>query len=99
MPNEGGLQLLPETRKKIEIIIPGENRLLVIGAVVLAISAALAGSLYFYNNYLEDKLVSLDGKLAALEQNRNRQSEQNILQSNGRKLHHHRQTNSRVPIG
>ncbi|OGN02705.1 MAG: hypothetical protein A2655_03270 [Candidatus Yanofskybacteria bacterium RIFCSPHIGHO2_01_FULL_43_42] len=79
MPNEGGLQLLPETRKKIEIIIPGENRLLVIGAVVLAISAALAGSLYFYNNYLEDKLVSLDGKLAALEQNRNRQSEQNIL--------------------
>ncbi len=79
MPNGGGLQLLPETRKKIEIITPGENRLLIIGAAVLAIVAVLAGGLYFYKNSLENKLVSLDAEIAALEQKRNRQAEQNIL--------------------
>ena len=79
MPNGGGLQLLPETRKKIEIITPGENRLLIIGAAVLAIVAVLAGGLYFYKNSLENKLVSLDAEIAALEQKRNRQAGQNIL--------------------
>ena len=79
MPAQGGLQLLPETRKKIEIITPGENRLLIIGAAVLAIVIVLAGGLYLYNNSLENKLVSLDAEILALEQQRNRQSEQNIL--------------------
>ncbi len=79
MPDQGGLQLLPETRKKIEIITPGENRLLIIGAAILAIVVVLAGGLYFYKNSLENKLASLDAEIAALEQSRNRQSEQNIL--------------------
>ncbi|MBI2674216.1 MAG: hypothetical protein HYX22_00560 [Candidatus Yanofskybacteria bacterium] len=79
MPDQGGLQLLPETRKKIEIITPGENRLLFIGAIVLAMAAVLMGGLYFYRNSLENKLESLDKEIAALEQGRNRQAEQNIL--------------------
>lgn len=79
MADQGGLQLLPETRKKIEIITPGENRLLVVGAVVFAIAAVLAGGLYFYKNSLENKLVSLDAQIVALEQQRNKQAEQNLL--------------------
>lgn len=79
MPDPGGLQLLPETRKKIEIITPGENRFLFIGVAILAIVIVLAGGLYFYKNSLENKLESLDAELLILEQSRNKQVEQNIL--------------------
>ena len=79
MAERGGLQLIPETRKKIDVITPGENKNLLIGGVVFAIAAALAGALYLYQNSLEDKLVSLDADIAALEQQRNKQAEQNIL--------------------
>src|SRR3989338_374699 len=79
MADTGGLQLLPETRKKIEITTPGENRSLVIGVAVFAIVTVLAGGLYFYKNSLENKLVSLDASIVALEQQRNKQAKQNIL--------------------
>ncbi len=79
MADRGGLQLLPETRKKIEVITPGENRLITIGGVVLVIIVILAGGLYFYKNSLEDKLLVLDTEIIALEQQRNKQAEQNIL--------------------
>jgi len=38
MPNQGGLQLLPETRKSISVTVPGENRVLYIGIVILIVS-------------------------------------------------------------
>ena len=79
MANIGGLQLLPETRRKIEVITPGENRILIIGFVVFAISVILAGGMYFYQNSLENKLASLDADIVVLEQKRNKQAEQNIL--------------------
>lgn len=79
MPDQGGLQLLPETRKRIEIITPGENRLLTIGGVLFAIATVLAGGMYLYQNILENKLVSLDAEIVTLEQQRNKQAEQNIL--------------------
>lgn len=79
MSNTGGLQLLPETRKKIDVMTPGENKVIAIGGVMLAIIAVLTGGIYFYQNSLEDKLASLDAKLVTLEQQRNKQTEQNIL--------------------
>lgn len=79
MPDMGGLQLLPETRKKIEIKIPGENRLIAAGWIMLAITIALAGGLSFFKNSLENKLTSLDAEVTALEQQRNKQAEKNIL--------------------
>lgn len=79
MPITDGLQLLPETRKKIEVKIPGENKLLTVGSVVFAIIVILAGGLYFYKNSLEGKLVALDSEITALEQQRNNQAEENIL--------------------
>jgi Tfp pilus assembly protein PilN len=50
MPDQGGLQLLPETRKKITVAIPGENRLLYVGAVVLVIALAGVLGLKFYES-------------------------------------------------
>jgi len=79
MPDQGGLQLLPETRKKIDIITPGENRLIAIGGIIFAIVAVLAGGMYFYQNTLENKLTSLDTEVVSLEEQRNKQAEQNIL--------------------
>jgi len=79
MPDQGGLQLLPEARKKIDIVTPGENRLLIVGGAVLVIVAILSGGLYLYKNSLENKIVSLDTEMVALEQQRNKQAEQNIL--------------------
>lgn len=79
MADISGLQLLPETRKKIEVITPGENRLITAGGVIFAITVVLAGGLYFYKNSLENRLVALDTEIVALEQQRNKQAEQNIL--------------------
>lgn len=79
MANQDGLQLLPETRKKIEVITPGENKVIAIGGIIFSITAVLVGILYFYKNSLENKLTSLDAQIVQLEQRRNRQAEQNIL--------------------
>ena len=79
MADQGGLQLLPETRKKIEITTPGENRLITAGGVILLITLVFAGTLYFYMKSLENKLGTLDTEIAALEQRRDKQGEQNIL--------------------
>ena len=79
MADQGGLQLLPETSKKIEIITPGENRLITAGGVIFLITLVFAGTLYFYMKSLENKLEVLDTEIVALEQRRNKQSEQNIL--------------------
>lgn len=79
MADRGGLQLLPETRKKIEVITPGENRLLVIGGIIFGLVAVLAGGIYFYQTTIEDHLTDLDADLATLEQQRDKQAEKNIL--------------------
>lgn len=86
MADQGGLQLLPETRKKIEVITPGENKIIAIGGVVFAIIAILAAGLTFYKGSLEGKLASLDSEIIALEQQRNKQAEQNILVFNKQSL-------------
>lgn len=82
MPDQGGLQLLPETRRKIEVVIPGENRLLVAGGVVFVIIIILASGLYFYKNSLQNKLASKDTEVAGIEQKRDKEAEQNIITFN-----------------
>ncbi len=79
MVERGGLQLLPETRKKIEITTPGENRLITIGSVIFIAAVVLAGGMYLYQNTLENRLMSLDAEIVTFEQQRNKQAEQNIL--------------------
>ena len=82
MADVGGLQLLPETRRKIEIVIPGENKLLVAGGFVFAIMVILAGWFYFYGNSIQNKLASTDAEIAGIEQKRDKKAEQNIITFN-----------------
>lgn len=80
--DQNGLQLLPETRRKIEVKIPGENRLIYIGVAILVLMLALSTALFFYKNSLEDKLSGLDADLASVERSRDKKAEANILTLN-----------------
>lgn len=79
MADQNGLQLLPETRRRIDINVPGENRLVYIGTAVLVLTLIIIGGLYFYNNSLENKMVGLDTEIVNLENQRDKKIEQNLL--------------------
>ncbi len=79
MPDQNGLQLLPESRKKIEIKVSGENRLVYTGITVLVLMLVLTGGLYFYKGTLEDKKTGLDAGIVNLEKERDKKVESNLL--------------------
>jgi|SRR3989344_1504169 len=79
MPGSNGLQLLPETRRRIDINVPGENKLIYTGITVLVLILALVGGLYLYKNNLENKIASLDAEIENLEKSRNKKVESNLL--------------------
>ncbi len=79
MPDQNGLQLLPETRRKIEVKIPGENRLIYTGTAVLILMLVLTGGLYFYRSNLEDTKTGLDAQIVNLEKERDKKVETNLL--------------------
>src|SRR3990167_2641300 len=79
MPNQNGLQLLPETRRKIEVKVPGENRLVYAGISVLVLMLAIVGGLYFYKISLKNKKNELDAEIINLEKERDKKVEANLL--------------------
>ncbi|OGN05878.1 MAG: hypothetical protein A2746_00815 [Candidatus Yanofskybacteria bacterium RIFCSPHIGHO2_01_FULL_44_22] len=79
MPDKNGLQLLPETRRKIEVKVPGENRTVYAGIAVLVLVVAAAAGLYFFGNSLGNKIIGLDGELNNLENQRDKKAEANLL--------------------
>lgn len=80
MPDQkGGLQLLPETRRKVEIKVPGENRFLYLGAAVLAATLVLFLGISFYSGFLIKKIAGIDGDLVNLEKQRDKKNEESLL--------------------
>lgn len=73
-----GLQLLPGTKKRLGIKVPGENKFLYIGSAILGAVIVTSFWLNFSNNALRNEIKSLDDQLVALDQKRNKQSESNI---------------------
>ncbi len=73
-----GLQLLPGTKKRLGIKVPGENRFLYIGSAILG--AAIVASLWFNfsTQNLKNELKSVDDQISATDQKRNKQAEANI---------------------
>lgn len=82
MSDLGGLQLLPETRKKIEVHIPGQNRLLILAVVFLFIILGLYAGLQAYKQGLFTTLASIDGQLADIESARDKKLETALLDLN-----------------
>lgn len=79
MPDKGGLQLLPNTRKRIEVRVPGENRFVYIGAALVAIILIAYGALFFYSQNLNNQVSADDAQLVSLDKSRNQQLENQLL--------------------
>jgi hypothetical protein len=79
MPDVGGLQLLPETRKKIEVRVPGQNRPVVLSLIFALVILGLYFGLMFYNNSILSSVSQADEQLAALERSRDKKLEQKLL--------------------
>jgi|SRR3989344_735204 len=81
---DSDLQLLPERRKKIDVFVPGENRLLSIGIVVLVLIVLLFIGTTIYKQSLISSVETTDTKLADLEKRRDRDLEKKLLELNQR---------------
>lgn len=78
MDGRDGLQLLPGTKKRLGIKVPGENRFLYIGSAILGAVIVTSFWLNFTTKSLEEELKSVDEQIQSLEQKRNKQFESNI---------------------
>lgn len=79
MVDQNGLQLLPETRRRIDLNVPGENRFLYTGITVLVLMFFMVGGLYLYKKTLEDKKTKLNDEIIAMEKDRDKKVENNLL--------------------
>ncbi|MEX2090996.1 MAG: hypothetical protein WD989_02635 [Candidatus Paceibacterota bacterium] len=82
MPDQGGIQLLPESRRKIDIKTPGENRWIYAGISALVLVAVVVLGLIFYRSGLENQITELDTSLTNLEKQRDKKVEANLLTLN-----------------
>jgi hypothetical protein len=79
MSEKGALQLLPETRRKITVSVPGQNRPITIGIMLIVLVAIAYGVLAWYSNSLDTKIADADTQLQALEAQRDKTSEEGLL--------------------
>lgn len=75
VPGKEGIQLLAETRKRIDIKVPGENRLLGLGVGFLILVSAVYAGLKIYTNKLEGEMTSLDIQLTAIQHDKKAEDE------------------------
>jgi len=77
--NGGGLQLLPEARRKLEIKTPGANKIVFVSVMILVLVGIIFGATFFYKSSLESKLTDLDTSLAGINSRRQAEKESKIL--------------------
>lgn len=80
MADAGGLQLLPETRKRIQYSTPGQNRLLYISLAFIVLLGLIYGGLYYYKSTVRSKLDDIENKLVKNEEARSKADEEKILE-------------------
>lgn len=79
MADKGGLQLLPENRKRIDIKIPGENRLTQLGVGLIVLILVISGGLWLYSTSLANQINNDDEQLSSLEKQRDKKGEQSLI--------------------
>jgi hypothetical protein len=74
-----GVQLLPETRKKIDLKIPGKNRMIYIGLISMVI--VMTGFFYYQNQAksLESKIAEVDKQVMEIEKKRDKNTEAQLV--------------------
>lgn len=78
MADKGGIQLLPETKRKIDIKVPGENRLFYAGLAAMTMVGVLFLGLNSYSNSLEERINQLDTQLTSLNNERDKETEEDL---------------------
>lgn len=78
--SNGGLQLLPETRRKIDVYIPGQNRWLALGLGWVILVVLVWGGLWFYRHAVEGKIADADRALKQIDDSRQPADEAKLLQ-------------------
>lgn len=75
----GGLQLLPETKKKIEFSAPGQSKLMIFAAVFFGLLLAGYGGLIYYNGLVLREIDKVNAALDQVEKSRIRKDEDKLL--------------------
>lgn len=78
MNGKDGLKLLPGTKRKLGIKVPGENRFLYIGSAILGAVLVTMFALGRYQSSLEKQLGQLGDQLVESERTRDKKGEQNL---------------------
>lgn len=67
MADTGGIQLIPGTKRKIDISRPGENRLMYMGGLVFIIFLVIGFVAFQYRSSVESRIESTDLKIGEIE--------------------------------
>lgn len=78
MAESGGLQLLPESRRRVGIKGKKKRGSIVLGIFLVVIIAGAYIAADFYLTSLNDELAGLDGQVLAIEQRRDKEAERDI---------------------
>lgn len=78
MPTNQDIQLLPETRRKIDIRMPGGNRFLLSGIACLVVVLAIGFYFDYLSNKLEKSVNTLNSELLDLDSKRDKGFENNV---------------------
>lgn len=79
MEQGGTITLLPKSKKKLEIKIPGENRPLFWGVVVFVVSILIFAGLQIYVAYLRNQLTGIGEELVLVEEKRDKKFEKELV--------------------
>ncbi len=78
MAESGGLQLLPEKRRRVDIKGRKKRGSIVLGIFLVAIVVGVYVAAGFYLSSLNDELAGLDNQVLGIEQRRDKEAERDI---------------------
>lgn len=79
MADLGGIQLIPGTKKRLGLKERGENLFLYMGSAILGAVLVLSFAVVRYEGDLGNKIDFLNGQISALEEQRDKAAEENLL--------------------
>lgn len=80
MPEQGGkISLLPESRRRLEISIPGENRPIHFGLGVIFLVVFVFAGVKLYNSYLTNQLTGIENEINLTEKQRDKEFEREVI--------------------
>lgn len=79
MQEGGTISLLPESRRRLDIKVPGENRPFYFGGAVVLLVLIIFGGLNLYHSSLANKLAEVENEINAGEAKRDKKFEKETL--------------------